>query len=226
MCRAWTIRSTAATVRHDDDDEQRDPVLEGARRVLQRDDGRDEEGDGHEHDAARRRGLGAVSGRLGEGAHRRVQRHRARRHERQRVGEVEETARHADQIDVGEHVQRVPDEHARHGGEQEPERRDAVLFGAEGDPHRHHHEEDRHGRIAREHQSDGERRVVVEQHGVDDVDPRHRQDGQRRDDRVEDDPEVPLAARGRGRARSRAGPPRPGRSRAATTGRARANGWR
>ena len=64
--------------------------------------------------------------------------------EGQRVGEVEEPPGHVDEVDVGEHVQRVADEHARHGGEQEPVRRDAVLLGAEGDAHRDHDQEDRH----------------------------------------------------------------------------------
>ena len=186
------IRTTAVMVNSDDDREQRHAVLQRARRVLQGDEGRHEQRDRHEHDATGGRGLWSIAGRLGEGSHRRVQRHRARRHERQCVGEVEEPARNVDQVGVGEHVERVAREHARHGPKQEPVRRDTVLFGAEGDPHGHHHQEDRHRRIARQHEPDRQWRVVVEQHRVDDVDPGHRQDGQSGDHGVEDDPEVPL----------------------------------
>ena len=133
---------------------------------------------------------GALVGGLGERAHRRIERTGRRPGEGDHVGQVEDVDGDADEVDLGEHVQGVADEHREQSGDEEAVRRAPLAARAEGDLQRHDEQEERGRRIADEDQFQVHRRALASQHGLDHVHERAGEHGERGDDAVVDDAEA------------------------------------
>ncbi len=154
---ACTRRSHGRRRHGEHEPAEHDPLGERAAPVLEREDGRDEQGDRDEGDAEAGGERSSLPPGLGEPAHRRVQRAGAGAQVGEHVRQVEQPRGDAGEPKIGEEVGDVADEHERHAGEQQPHRRHPLPVGIEDDAQRHHHHEDRHRRVGDHDQRDGER---------------------------------------------------------------------
>ena len=93
-------------------------------------------------------------------------------------------------MDLGEHVERVADEHREQSGDEEAVRRAPLAARGEGDLQRHDEQEERGRRVENEDQLQVHRRAPARQHGLDHVHERAGEHGERRDDGVVDDAEA------------------------------------
>ena len=158
--------------------------------LLQDEDRRHDEGDSDEADAPRGPpGRGLARG-LGERAHRGIERARRRPGESDHVGQIEKIAGDVEKVDLGEHVERVADEHRRQRGDEETIGGAPLAARAEGDLQRDDEQEERDRRVARKDQLHVHRRAAAREDRLDHVHEREGEDGERGDDAVVDDPEA------------------------------------
>ncbi len=152
---------------------QHHAIGSGERAVLKGEQGRHDQRDGDNRDTPPRCRRSPQPAGLGEHAHRRVERRGPSPHVGQGIGQVQQSRRHVDEVDVRQQIHDVANEHERHGGHQQPERRHALLLGVEREPQRHHHHEDRHARVRDHHERHGQRHFVAQQPGLDRKHPGH-----------------------------------------------------